>query len=159
MFGVELFEDSRLLRVVLVQLHYDTVGCVGDPPFPLADADDRTKTNANLVLYWIRQHQADEQVFLVHLHRYFHRDSQDVSDGLDLKHSHVHTASVRDQEVDAMVLDFCRFVATDEAHYTLCAPPAVYDFSTAPIATAIDALTTLPWVHTRVAAPPPSGVQ
>ena len=45
MSGVELFEDSRLLRVVLYEFHYDAMDDSGDPPFPLADVDDRTKTN------------------------------------------------------------------------------------------------------------------
>jgi len=154
MFGVEIFADSRLLRVVLCQLHYDAVDppCEDRPPFPLADAADRSETNANLVVYLLRQHQADERILLVDHHRYFHRDSRDPSDGLDLKRTHVHTASVVDEHgIDTLVFDFCRFIATNDA-FALTAPPEVYDFSTAPIEAAIDAFTQLPFVHTTVCA-------
>jgi hypothetical protein len=159
MFGVELFEDSRLLRIVLCRLHYDTVDRGDDdPPFPLADLADPTATNANLVMYLLRQHQAEAQVHLVHHHRYFHRDSQDPSDGLDLKRTYIHTASVLENGIEAMVLDFCRFIATD-GHFALRAPPAVYDFSAVPIDVAIDAMTQLPFMHTRVLAPEAAGLQ
>jgi hypothetical protein len=163
MFGVDLFEDSRLLRVVMCQLHYDAVDTDDGLPFPLADAADQAMTNANLMLYLLRQHQADLRLHLVHRHRYFHRDSQDPHDGLDLKRTTIHTVAAPDaslldeQAIDALMLDFCRFIATDP-HFALCAKPEVYDLSTAPIEVAIDALTTLPFIHTRVSAPD-GGVQ
>ena len=158
MFGVELFEDSRLLRLILCQAHYDTVDDCADPPFPLADVNDPTTTNANIVIYWLRQHKTDARVILVHHHRYFHRDSQDPSDGLDLKRTHAVSALMPTaDEVEEMVQSFCRFIATDD-RAGLCAPPAVYDFSAAPIQVALKALIKLPFMHTRVFAPD-GGVQ
>jgi hypothetical protein len=156
MFGVELFEDSRLLRIVLCRMHYDVVDENDDPPFPLADVDDPTKTNANLVLYLLRQHQADERIHVVHHHRYFHRDSQDPSDGFDLKHTFIGTVSGLD--VEAMVRDVCDKLTTD-LRFALRGQPEVFDFSSAPIDVAIDAMTKLPFMHTRVMAPEAAGLQ
>ena len=158
MFGVELFEDSRLLRVVLCQLHFDKLDAADDgPPFPLADVADPAMTNANLVVYLLQQHADDERAVLVHHHRYFHQDSQDPSDGLDLKRTAAYHVSLPETRIDALIEDFCRFVSTDP-HFTLCAPLEVYDFSTALIDVAVDAFTKLPFIHTRVVAPD-GGVQ
>jgi hypothetical protein len=146
--GVELFEDSRLLYVLMVQLHFDTVGG-DDEAFPLADVDNPTMTNANHGLYVIRQHANDERVSVIEHYRYFHRDSQHPADGLDLKRARGWTLPADQFTLDTIAV-FCRELAT---HCTLCAPPQVYDFSRDPIDDALDAVLKLPFIHTWSAAP------
>jgi hypothetical protein len=142
-FGVELFEDSRLWRVIVCAVHYDGVDETEDPPFPLADLDDTTKTNANVVLYLLRQHRGDPKDIVVVTHRYFHRDSRHAHDGLDLKRG---TAwQVKRGQVDKITKDLCRLAAT----MPLCEPVQVYDFTNVPsIQDAIKAFTKLPLCHT-----------
>lgn len=146
LYGVELFDDSRLLRVVMCQAHYDAVD--EDDPFPLADVDDPAVTNANILLCLVRQHADDPGVVMVCQHRYFHRDSKHAHDGLDLKRRYARQfLNVDDARIDEIVNAFCQFAITERAA-ALCAPPVVYDFSQVPtIDAAIDAFASLPFSH------------
>jgi hypothetical protein len=149
LFGLELFEDSRLLRVIVCSAHYDAVD--ENSMFPLADVADRTVTNANIVLYLVQPHLDDAEIHLVHHHRYFHRDSQHPADGLDLKRTYNYVTRTADgHDIEALVQEFFHMMI--EKGFPLTAPPEVFDFSTMPMEQALDAYLKLPFIHSYSAA-------
>jgi hypothetical protein len=142
--GIELFGDTRILRIAVIQAHYVSVGtpdfevAEGDADFPLANVDQPDAPNTTVTIVFFRLHPGEPMTCAIE-YRYHHRDSVSPANELDLTRR---WCGGKEGDPDTMIAEAAALLATVRE-------PTVLDVSHLDVAEALNVFKTTMFAFLR----------